>query len=364
MVAAIDRYEPTAPRRDRAGADPDAAGSPLRFDGAGVELAPIDHISASRLIALAGCPLQYLFAAGLGLEEVPELPGLGELDERRLGTLFHLALSGLYERIVPRGAPPVADAARRAAALLPELLAAALREVDPQRDLPAWLAPARIAQWTRRLSEFVADDLRAIAERGLRGGDRELDVVLPFPHGERSIAIRGRIDRILRDAGGAEWIGDYKSAAADSLRKRASLKAVLRGAELQLPIYALARAAPEGVRIAGLELLSLAPRRPGSGGRFVPLDVAELRERDGDLRALLAALLAQRERASFPLNPDDDLDHGRCGSCAFRRACRHSHGPTVERVAAAAANEPWFRAITAADGDADADAAEPGTAAP
>jgi hypothetical protein len=141
-----------------------------------------------------------------------------------------------------------------------------------------------------------------------------------------------RLDRLLLDANGGEWIGDYKSSSPKELAGQARRAAALRGRSLQLPLYRLARVA-EGARVAGLEFLALRRLRPRKGEeRFHSFPLDELPADDAGFADTLDALLALREAGTFPLDGERETGRSQCGRCDFRRACRHSHAPTAGRV--------------------------------
>ncbi len=334
MVAAIDDY----------------GDAPLHWDASGVAVPAKTHWTPSQLESLGRCPLRYFFDHELGLVAPPDPPD-GELSRRDLGRLFHEVLRDLYRELFDgpgerEGRGLRADALSHARQRLPALLSAVLARIDERRTLAPFLTPIRIAQWSDQLAEFVADDVARLRERGCTGGDFELADQVELDVAGTKVTLKLRYDRVVRDGAGRAWIGDYKLRRHSALKDAASVAAAVKGRELQLPLYGRARAGREK-EIAGLELLALAPERDGTKesekGRAVALDLEALRERDGELQATLKTLLELRAAGSFPLQPDNELEHGQCGSCDWRRACRHAHGATRERVAAASQNRDYFR---------------------
>jgi hypothetical protein len=202
----------------------------------------------------------------------------------------------------------------------------------------------RMEQLARDLLDFVAEDLARCEKLGLRAGAFEA------AH-ENEIAIRGRplrlklrLDRILVDAQDREWIGDYKTSGASRLADSSNPLWMVRGKSLQLPLYRLARAADEAT-VGGLELLSLRAPRAGDDERFHPVDLAKLERCDADVADTLDALLELRDSGHFPLWSPPRGAFVRCGHCEFRRACRHAHAPTRERVEHAPAHARFFALV-------------------
>jgi RecB family exonuclease len=330
----------------------------LDFDG---DVGPVSPrlLSPSRLERLGRCPLQHFFAdvLGLGDEEDEEPSTSGELPARERGSLFHRALEELYRTRFansggePPAAPPPPGSAGHAEflAALERDLAARLERLLQQDDFVGALSPAlrplRVACWSRELARFVARDWERLAEASIVGGSFEETAVADVGREGWPIRLRMRFDRILRDAAGAEIVGDYKSALRGG--DKTSATAALRATQLQLPLYGLARLAA-GKTLAGLELLSLHPRHGDDDGDgdgepawLSEFDVAKLLANRSELGATLETLDALRTDGAFPLVADSS-DRGACGSCAFRLACRHAHGPTRARAMAAEGYRAWY----------------------
>jgi hypothetical protein len=325
----------------RAIAVDDRDGTELRFDGAVIAARPRSTFAPTELERLGRCPLQYFFAHELELEATEE-PGDGDLSRKELGRLLHGTLETLYRDVVPRDVPV------RAATVGPlarERLAshfdrAAGRIPIDQRPAPRLWAVRR-EQLLRDLEAFVAADLGQMEALALRAGTFEEPQTAPIDLLGRALDLSLRIDRILVDGEQREWIADYKLARASRLKDRLKPAAAVQGRELQLALYRIARVA-QGRRVAGLQLLSLQRPRPRDDGPFQGADLAEIEANDAEIRASLAVLLQTRDAGSFPLVSDLDDGDSHCGHCDFRRACRHSHGPTVARVKNAAANAAFY----------------------
>jgi len=324
-IAAIDSFRP----------------DDLRFDGGGVAVAERPGWSPSGLEQLGICPLQFFFQRELGVKRPPE-GYAGEIDGAALGNLLHGALCRLYRELLPEGAPiRAADALPRARE---RVLACLEAEAAATPDFPS-LAPRfrrlRMEQLARDLFVFVEADLARCEALGLRAVAFESVDDVEVAAGKRHLALSLRLDRLLADAGGDEWIGDYKTSAATKLQETASVRWMARGKSLQLPLYRLARIA-RGRRVGGLELLALRPPRRPDDERSVEVDVDALAGADAEVADTLDALLELRDSGHFPLWSPPNSPFVRCSRCEFRRACRHAHAPTRVRVEAAPEHARFF----------------------
>ncbi len=341
LAAQLDRDDPQAIRRGLtqiAAIDRHDA-SDLTFDGRVGPLEDKPNWTPSEIEQLGSCPLQYFFAHELELREAIDPTTSGELAPAQLGTLFHRVLHELYRELLGN-ATPSTDAAQRAAEQraaerLPALLEKALASKSFAGALLPALQRVRIPVWSAQLLAFVRGDLARMRTAAIQDGRFELplhDAAIHLPGGPLPLELR--LDRLLIDANGGEWIGDYKLAKPASLRGRASVLEAVRGGALQLPIYALARI-DGGAKLVGAELLSLAAD-PEEESAAVALDLDKLGHNVASLRDTLATLVALRRAGDFPLQPEEAGQHGQCSRCDFRRACRHSHGATRDRARAAA----------------------------
>jgi PD-(D/E)XK nuclease superfamily protein len=319
----------------------DGDGAELQFDGAGIAVRPKPDFSPTELAQLGRCPLQYFFARELGVKAREE-PTDGELSPRHLGELLHETLASLYREVLPPGRPVAAAAIEPLAReRLPEHFERAAARLAPaQRPAPR-LWNVRRAQLLRDLAAFVAADLRQIEQLELRAGLFEEPQQATLDFAGRTVGLSFRIDRILVDAAGGEWIADYKLTSVPHLEEQVKPLAAVRASALQLPLYRLARLA-QGRRVAGLQFLSLRRPRPRDDGPILTADLDRLAANDDALRDSLAALLEARDAGTFPLVSDRDDGTPHCSRCDFRRACRHSHPPTVARVEQAAQNARFY----------------------
>jgi hypothetical protein len=240
-------------------------------------------------------------------------------DPASIGSRVHDVLREVYRRLGVEGAFHVPDPEARivrARALLREAWNA-LADADVAARAARFPVLDRIETgiWMRTLDVFLEADLRRMSERGQRPESLERDVVSAIPGGPAGLTVHARFDRVLHGDEG-RIVGDYKTGG--SLAARVKSGAMLTGASLQVPIYALLSGAP-------VELLGVGPSHNAEVVRFEGFKSIE--ERDGVLETLrVATALAAAGR--FPIHP---AEH--CGWCDYRSACRHAHPPTVFREA-------------------------------
>lgn len=200
-------------------------------DAFAARFAPERTWSASRLETYRSCPFAFFVSHVLGLEPRTE-PAEG-LDARQLGNIYHHIFEGLYGRVTD---PADLDA------LLAALPAAAGAVLD---DAPRVEGFRATAWWTQTRAE-IADNVRRSVEAlaALPGGFVPLAQEAAFldsdsltvTDGDDAFRVRGYIDRVDRAPDGGLRIIDYKTGGPAAF----TVKAVVEGKKLQLPLYALA----------------------------------------------------------------------------------------------------------------------------
>ena len=267
-----------------------------------------------------------------------------ELDAREIGSRIHAVLQDVYRELTgPEGSFPRDEPER----LLSRALALARRAWSRHtRDIAArtrvsypllWESTEEI--WGRALERFLERDLEDVRRVDARvlGLEREESARLTLGGGV-TLQVLGRFDRIATSREGLV-VTDYKTSGA--IRHHVSLSRILKGTRLQLPVYLLLARA-----LAGAGTLPAPPARGevlGVGPIFSEEDaIARLETTDLDdvqdgLLETLRVLLELLASGSFPLN-DTSV---RCASCPYRRACRRSHLPTVNRVTRARNGERY-----------------------
>jgi ATP-dependent helicase/nuclease subunit B len=192
-----------------------------------------DHLwSATRLESYGSCPFQFFTTNVLGLE-AKEPPEVG-LEVTKRGSLLHAILERAYRQARdPGDAQSVIDSLGEAA----EAEFRAAPEELGFRPWPLW--DVEQAFLIERLTETV----RGLADLGGDWTPREFERVfgrenappLELQVGGETVRIRGIIDRVDVNRSGELRILDYKSGSG-----HLSVKDLVEGRRLQLPVYALA----------------------------------------------------------------------------------------------------------------------------
>jgi ATP-dependent helicase/nuclease subunit B len=308
--------------------------------------------SPSRLELLGSCPQQYFFRHVLGVDEWGEPADPHEVEAREIGSQVHAVLQETYaallaEHALPAAAGPAAGAAAERAR---DHLRRAWRErtgrmAAPMRGIYPLLWDLISEQWLAALACFVRRDIErmAAAPPGALLLEHVIEAALPLGVFGDPLAVRGRLDRLARGAGDTVVVADYKTSGR--LAGHASILDALKGSRLQMALYTLlaeSESAAGGRRPAvRAEVLGVGPAYEAATEeeRRAAVDPEEfVRARDGILETL-AVLRDLVRRGFFPLNEDSRL----CRSCAFTRACRKDHAPTLQRLAGSADLDAWRR---------------------
>ena len=218
-------------RRSSAGGSPFDGDLSVLANTFAARFAPERTWSASRLEAYRSCPFAFFVRSVLGLEPREE-PAEG-LDARQLGNIYHHIFEQLYRTVI--------DAADLDALLstLPAVAGAVL-DVAPRVEgfrATAW--------WTQTRAE-IADNVRRSVEAlaALPGGFVPVAQEAAFfdsdsltlTDGDDAFRLHGFIDRVDRAPDGGLRIIDYKTGGPAAF----TVKAIVEGKKLQLPLYALA----------------------------------------------------------------------------------------------------------------------------
>ncbi|HWH32587.1 MAG TPA: PD-(D/E)XK nuclease family protein, partial [Egibacteraceae bacterium] len=316
-------------------------------------------LSPTRLQTWAACPFRSYLERVLGVEELLRPEETVRIEPREWGNLLHRVL----ERFVAEGEPPAPGAP-----WTPADRARLHRLGDEEADRweqagatgKALLWRLDRARLHRTLDAFADSDQALRARDGTapahteRGFGYDGDPVTLALGDGRTVAFRGRVDRVDVGAAGDVVVIDYKTGAAAS-RYRAALAAhpVAGGQLLQLPVYALAageaaRPSAGGVRAAYWFL--------GEDG------VDEIAwELDDDGAAAFGEAVATiadgMEQGLYPQRVGHEWarDRETCASCAYELVCdrdRERRWPIVRAL-------PLLSGLARLDGGA---AAGPGTA--
>ncbi|MBN1180082.1 MAG: PD-(D/E)XK nuclease family protein [Anaerolineae bacterium] len=191
--------------------------------------------SSSRLETYAKCPFYFWAAYAMELEP-REMPEAG-FDVLILGSIYHLVLERLYQRV------PDGDPARLFAEL--PAVAQAVYATAPHdygfRPTPLWERQKEeltdVLRYTLEGLVEAAGDYTPLASELAFGLKDNPPLVLHGPDGSPAMTLRGYIDRVDRAAGGTLRVIDYKSGSTPI-----SPHELEEGRRLQLPLYALAAA--------------------------------------------------------------------------------------------------------------------------
>ena len=225
-------------RRSSAGSRPFDGDLGGLADVCAARFAPQRPWSASRLESYRNCPFAFFVSYVLGLEPRQE-PAEG-LDARQLGNIYHHILEQLYRTATD---PANLDA------LLAALPAVAGAVLDAAPRVEGFRA---MVWWEQTRAEIVDHVRRSVeALSALPGGFVPLAQEAAFfeprslivTDGDDAFRVHGLIDRVDRAPDGGLRIMDYKTAGPAAF----TVKAVVEGKKLQLPLYALAAAQALGL---------------------------------------------------------------------------------------------------------------------
>ncbi len=281
--------------------------------------------SATRLQEYAQCPRRYLFSTVLGLQEPEESGAAYRMSPRDRGTVVHRILEEFLrdqvrlpvgERIAPTR--PWADADReRLLAIARRVFAACEREGLTGRHV-FWQVDRAGIEWD--LVAFLRSDSEYRAARGVVpdavelafGPEHHLPVGVAMPDGS-SVILRGVIDRVDRGADGSTVVIDYKSGRPREMEELAT-DPVVRGTQLQLPLYAMAVRGRAGT--STVHAFYWFVSEAGGFRMFgYPID----RERMDRFNGVLSSIVGGIEAGLFPARPGDKM--GNCTHCPFDTLC-------------------------------------------
>ncbi len=276
-----------------------------------------ESMAATALETLGRCPLQFFFRHVLRVDAPRVPPTPFESDAASIGSRVHEALREVYSRLRDEGAfegSGIDARVIRAREILRAAWTVTAGEDDVARAarLPV-LDRIERQTWLTALDAFLDADLRRMASEGLVPDALELEVDGPIPAGPKGLVVRARFDRVMRGRDGAV-VSDYKTGR--ELKERVNVSAMLSGAALQVPIYALLSALP-------VELLAVGPNPDVEVIRFDDFKSDE--HRNGFLETL-RVVAALTDAGRFPIRPGSH-----CDRCDYRSACRRGHPPTEYR---------------------------------
>lgn len=286
----------------------------------------------------ARCPFQYFMAEVLRLEPVRHVPS-AEIDPALMGVVCHAALRRCYEQLISMGWPtePVTDDTVEWCIYTAVAQAAGEHEARHRTGhYVLWeLAKDAIVEL---IAAAVDADEAAYADEPFVPVAFEVEAdgrLPPLGDGAPPLKIRGRVDRVDRQASGERLrVIDYKLKLGSSGKPedRNLLQAAIRGHRLQPPLYACLELPPGRRSPAQVQLLYLAPRWPVPIVRAVFEAALWAGESGARMRDTLRLVIDGIRAGRFFILPD-----GYCDACDFRVTCRRDHLPS------------WLRAYRAAE---------------
>ncbi len=299
------------------------------------ELAPTRRVvSPTALQDWATCPFRFFLGRVLYVAETSAPEDTLTLSAIERGNLLHKALERFVTEAPARTSPPQPWSSAERAQLLAigeELCAEAEAAGLTGKPILWKLEHARIL---RDLQGFLDADENMRQEFGVlpeavelsfgMGDDQPIIVEL----GGRTIAFRGRIDRVDRSPDGSRLLViDYKSGSTygyKDLRK----DIVQRGTSLQLPIYALAAKQRYGSQDISAYYWFVTERASyeRKGGEMDGRSLERFRE-------VLGTISRGVEDGVFPARPGGRSQDGwdNCTYCAYNRVCPSDRGRVWDR---------------------------------
>jgi RecB family exonuclease len=271
--------------------------------------------SVSSLETYLGCPFKFFAQHVLRLDEEPDDEEV--MDPRKQGQFVHEVFEEFFTtwQAQGRGAvtPANLDEARDLFAAVVDRLILRLPTAEAGLERTRLLGSSAAAGLGDAVLRMEAERPVAVVERLLEHR-LEGDFTIATEAGPRTVALKGKADRVDLLADGTFRLIDYKLGWAPQ-RTRA----------LQLPIYSLCaeqRLAGRGGRqwVAG-EAVYLAFRGPR---RVVPLFTTDAERASVLAKAQerLAVTIDAIARGEFPATPDDVH---RCETCSFAAVCRKDY---------------------------------------
>lgn len=315
------------------------------FIGSRPGLAPgtVRPTSATALQEWASCPFRFFLSRVLHLRAVPRPEATETLSALDRGLLVHAILDE-FVRGAELPSTPDAPWSPEDRVRLVEIVERHCADAEARgitgREVSWVLAHRDI---NRVATRFLDADLQHRTRLGVLpapdglerafGDDGQPPVVVEVADG-RAITFRGRIDRVDRSPGGERVVVyDYKTGSGSSYPRDFDDDPVGAGRYLQLPVYALAAAAREGVDDAQAYYW-FTGADPADALLGVDLEVA--RERFVDV---VGTIVDGVEGGCFPAYPGPrDWDHTTrresfesCRYCDFDQLCPVDRGTVWDR---------------------------------
>ncbi len=275
------------------------------------------RLSPSGLETLGKCPLHWFYKYGLGLQppQDPEFDPEAWLDPMQRGSLLHEVFETFVTRYLDKQASIVGAAAAADLTAITESVIARWRDLEPPPSESVFAAEVSEVQAAARA--FLQMEREA-----LQRGNESRWTAIEYGFGEsspaayrladgRSIALRGRADRIDTFADGTLCIVDYKTGKPAKYRPDPKQGAFNGGRLLQPALYAAAVGTAMERTVARFEYRFPTER---GGNAIVPYQGDAL----GDARVVISALIDHVSGGRFL--PTTDADD--CKYCDHAPICR------------------------------------------
>ena len=248
------------------------------------------HISPSGYNSLVACPYQFYARHVLRLNDLDEVRE--EIDKRDYGTWVHALLQrfhGEHPLLMSEGRAHLTVGLRR---ISEEVFSDAL-----QHD---YLALAWLLRWQEMIPAYLDSQLER-EQAGWRYSAAEVPFDMPVAE---DLHLRGRIDRVDKNAAGDECVLDYKTQTVIVLKK----KLQDAGEDVQLACYAQVRNAHEAAFVS-LE-----------GGVVQTVAPAQAIDELAELNLVRLRTVYTQMRGGTPL-PANGVESA-CAYCEMRGLCR------------------------------------------
>lgn len=315
--------------------------------------------SPTALQRYAQCPFRYFAVNVLRITDKQDRIER-DIAPHVFGTLLHTTLRRVYEELIGSAWPtvPLPETARVRCSEDAVAHEAVQYEQHHARGYALmWqLTQEKVAALVAAIlhsDEIEAQDAPFVLLRCEWAG--EGTVAIPSEQAP-SLKIHGTVDRIDRLADShAVRIVDYKLKLGASLSgtDRDLIRAAVRAERLQPPLYSCFTL-PEGERIDTVQFTFVGPAwQPPVETRTFSAAVWS-QDAGRTLRAMLGTLVDGIHAGCFPIRPNNE-----CERCAFRTACRKTHGPAAWRAARSETIQALRTISGATPGDAPEAAAGP-----
>lgn len=292
-------------------------------------------LSPTRLQSWAICGYQYFLGNVLGLDERDDPERMVDISPMDRGTGVHAVLEMFFGERIDRGDVPDPDEPWTAEdrERLVEIAADVFDEMDRRgrTGRPVRWQITKVDLLTLLDDFLIRDDAHRAATQsrpervelpfGLGGRP---PVVLDLPDG-RSLAFRGKADRVDVDANGRRFVSDYKTGKGDAYRQIADGDPVQAGATLQLGLYAEAARQALGAAEVDAHYWMVNP----SVG-FQRYGYPWTDDRRKRMLEVLSVVADGIEGGLFPATPGEwngwRGTHQACTHCAFDSLCSKDRG--------------------------------------